>query len=165
MQWVGFRSGEQFSAEHVARELAAVRPTIYRIALAVTAHSDLAEDVAQEAALRLLRAPGKWLRADQPDSWMRRVVVRCCLDALTASKRPAQIPIDLVDRRAAESTLDVRLALARLRPDQRAILALDAELGLTDRELAEVLQIPIGTVASRLSAARAAFRAIWEERE
>ena len=71
-----------------------------------------------------------------------------------------------VGARAAEARLTlgrVREAMALLPPEQRDVLALVAVEGLSYREAADILGVPIGTVMSRLGRARARLAALIEE--
>lgn len=65
----------------------------------------------------------------------------------------------------ADERLAVDHALQRLKPVHRTMLGLAIGEGMTHSEIAEALDIPEGTVASRLHHARNAFRKIWEEEE
>lgn len=137
------------------------RPWAYRLALAVVGTPDLAEDVAQEAMVRAWRAQGTLARATDMRAWLRRVVVRQAVTAL-GRRRTVELPETAAPN--LEPSLHVRAILSTLPPEARALLALAYFEGLTYAELAAALEIPEGTVASRLHAARAAFRAAWGER-
>lgn len=58
--------------------------------------------------------------------------------------------------------MDITDALERIPPEQRAVLVLRQIEGLSEREVAQALNLPIGTVKSRLHRARASFRGEWE---
>jgi RNA polymerase sigma-70 factor (ECF subfamily) len=60
-----------------------------------------------------------------------------------------------------ETAADIRDLLARLAPEQRAILVLRDVEGLPEHEAAKLLESPLGTVKSGLHRARAAFRREW----
>lgn len=135
------------------------RPWAYRLALAVVGRPEVAEDVAQEAMVRAWRAQGTLARVDDMRSWLRRVVVRQSITAL-GRREYAELPEMVAPD--AEPSLHVRAVLATMPPETRALLALAYFEGLTYAELAGVLEIPEGTVASRLHTAKAAFRTAWE---
>jgi len=84
---------------------------------------------------------------------------------LTAiSKKPKTVVMDEPSENPDYALhLAVRQALARLEPEQRALLALATGEGLSYREISETLGVPEGTVGSRLHAAKAAFKRVWEE--
>jgi len=138
-----------------------IRPWLYRLALAITTRPDLAEDAAQEALLRATRSRQKLMTVNEPKAWLRTVVVRCALTALSSS-RPQELADRLVNTDPTES-LAVQQILGRLDPTDRVILALVHFEGLSYAEIGDSVGIPVGTVASRLHTAREAFRAEWKK--
>lgn len=137
------------------------RPWAYRLALAVVGAPEVAEDVAQEAMVRAWRAQGTLAGVEDMRAWLRRVVVR---QAVTALGRRSFAELPETPAPDAEAAMHVRAVLASLPTETRALLALAYFEGLTYAELAAALEIPEGTVASRLHAAKAVFRAAWEGR-
>ena len=137
------------------------RPWIYRLALAITANPEAAEDVAQEALIRAARSTDKLRSVDEPRAWLRTVVVRCAITSLKKSAVTETIASS-ADVDPTES-LAVRETLSRLDPTDRAILALSHFEELSYAEIGKALDIPVGTVASRLHAAREAFRKEWRK--
>jgi RNA polymerase sigma-70 factor, ECF subfamily len=151
MDWWRRRSAES-SDEFVRR----YREPIYRLALSITGRPDLAEDIAQDALLRGLRHQN---RLDDPLTWLRVVTVRRAMSALKERRNPQeQSPENGKD--AAES-IAVRQTLAAMPADQQTLLALSVGEGWTYAEIADALEIPIGTVGSRIHAAKEAFRKKW----
>lgn len=163
---VGAHLGAEKSAPE--RELEALatewRVWGYRLALKITGCPEAAEDALQEALLRALAGYGRLRSSAASASWFRQIVVRCALAQVPDRTRTA---LANASEKAAggdlEQDLAVRRTLAKLRPEQRGILALAIGEGMTYEEIACCLDIPEGTVASRLHAAKQAFRAIWEE--
>jgi len=147
----------------VTLEEADYREFVFRLALAICGEREGAEDVAQDVLLTLYRHKGKLQAADNPQAWIRRVTVRSATRALKR-RRPTEPLSDALQgqERTAES-LEVLEILRRLEPEQRAILGLALNQGLSYREIGEAMGIPEGTVASRLSAAKKAFQRKWEE--
>lgn len=137
------------------------RPWAYRLALALVGSPEVAEDVAQESMVRAWRSQETIAGADDMRAWLRRVVVR---QAITALGRRRTVGLTETPAPDAETSMHVRSVLEGLPIDVRALLALVYFEGLTYAELAEAMGIPEGTVASRLHAARAAFRSAWEGR-
>jgi len=137
------------------------RPWLYRLALAVTARPDTAEDVTQEALVRAARSREKLQAVDEPRAWLRTVVVRCAVTALGCATSEAVLE-NTVEADPTDA-LAVRHTLSRLDPTDRAVLALAHFEELTYAEIGQVLDIPVGTVASRLHAAREAFRKEWRK--
>lgn len=128
-----------------------------------------AEDVAQEAFVQAFRHLGA-LRGDGAGfaPWLRRIVVRRCLDHLRRAGRGREAPADRgrephgADSAARTDTrLLVETLLDQLTPPLRATLVLRECEGMDYDEIAEALRVPVGTVRSRLHAARAQFRALW----
>lgn len=125
------------------------------------------DDALQEAYVKAFRAlPG--FRGDSKlGTWLYRIAYNACLDELKRSQRVVQLPLEEVDEpagswpdpgEAVAQRHDLAQALAALPPDERAaVLLVDAQ-GFDYKDAASVLGVPAGTVASRLSRARAALR-------
>jgi RNA polymerase sigma-70 factor (ECF subfamily) len=137
------------------------RPWLYRLALAITASAELAEDATQEALIRATRSTQKLQAVDDPRAWLRTVTVRCAISALSARHTPTDVEESL-EADPTESVA-VRMTLSRLTPTDRAILALAHFEELSYAEIGAALDLPLGTVASRLHAARSAFRKEWSK--
>lgn len=134
------------------------------------------EDLAQETFLRVFRALGRFDPAGPArlSTWILTIATRLSLDAARKGP-PAAEPIDahldtLVTPPDAEEMLErrrlgeaLRDAAAALSPEQRATFLLSYAHGLDQAEIATALGVPLGTVKSRLSRARAAMvRALSE---
>lgn len=153
------------SADDFRRELVALLPRLRRFATALTGSSAEAEDLLQAAVEKALRAEDRFKPGTRLDSWMFRIVQNAWIDETRAARRRAA-PLEEAShvvgedgREVAGLSLDAaaaRAAMAALSPDQRAVAALVLVDGLSYKEAAETLQVPIGTVMSRLSRARAA---------
>lgn len=127
------------------------------------------DDVLQEAYARAFRALPRFRGGAALGTWLYRIVYNACLDDLRRSGARKEVSLDeWREGRAArseqvEERLDLESALAALPVDLRAVVLLvDAE-ELSYDEAAEVLGIPPGTVASRLSRARAVLRSALEK--
>ena len=110
--------------------------------------------------LRSLREPAAL------HGWVRRIAVR---EAVRAARGGREDPVDPTTLMGAPvgvvdvaTVVDVRATLARLAPEQRAVLVLRDVDGLSELEAARVLGVPEGTVKSRLHRARSAFARRWE---
>jgi RNA polymerase sigma-70 factor, ECF subfamily len=129
----------------------------------------LMDDVLQEVSLRVYRSlPG--FRGDASlGTWLCRITYRACCDAAARSRRLVPLPPealpepedcdpDPADALAVHDALEQ--ALADLPPEQRlAVLLVDRE-GYDYATTADILGVPMGTLASRLSAARARLRRV-----
>ncbi|MHB8635382.1 MAG: RNA polymerase sigma factor [Fimbriimonadaceae bacterium] len=140
--------------------LADARPWLYRLALAIVAEPNLAEDVAQETLIRANRARRQLAASDHPTRWIQKVLVRRALTALP--QRRIESAVEASYEYDPNLALAVRQTLERLSAMDRTILALTHFEELSYAEIADVLNIPVGTVGSRLHAARAAFKEAWQ---
>lgn len=157
--WFGAQAKESDEVDNLLREL---RPRIYRLALAMCASVESAEDIVQEVSLRLIRSRRKLPHLQDPWAWTRRITIRCVLDSRSVA--PCPLPQDLIARCSdPDETLRVAATLATLSPDHRVILALAIFEGLSYEEMSEALNIPVGSVGSRLNQARERFRTLWEK--
>ncbi len=138
-----------------------VRPWLYRLALAVTAHPEIAEDAAQDALIRANRSRHKLMAVTEPRAWLRTVVVRCALTRIQRAPPFPDIPPE-ISQDPLES-IAVQQTLQKLSAHDRVLLGLVHFEGLTYSEIAEIMAIPVGTVASRLHSARQAFREEWNK--
>lgn len=142
-----------------AEYLESLRPYIASLAHAVTHDPTLTDDVIQEVVTKTLGAKRTPTDPLVFKAWIRTTTIRTAIDAL-----PKQTPdLKLEPDPDPTTNLAVRQTVTRLQPDHRVILALAYGEQLSYAEMAETLEIPLGTVASRLSAAKAAFRKLWED--
>jgi RNA polymerase sigma factor (sigma-70 family) len=147
------------------------RSRAVRLAAHVLRRDADAEDVAQDAFIQAFREIRR-LRGERFQPWLYRIIVRLCLNRTRRASWKAESPLDEhVVSQAADAQMSdavterivVEMLLDRLSPPMRAVLVL-RELDCLDySEIAAVLGIPVGTVRSRLNAARATFRTLWEE--
>jgi RNA polymerase sigma-70 factor (ECF subfamily) len=146
-------------------ELVEMVPRLRRFAYALTGTGDAGDDLVQAACERALRSADQFRPGTRMDSWMYRIMQNLWLDARRRQRvRGTTVDPDkteLSDGGQSARRIDDRLTLARIRAnvdrlpdDQRAVLVLVAIEGLNYREAAEVLDLPMGTVMSRLSRAR-----------
>jgi RNA polymerase sigma-70 factor, ECF subfamily len=126
----------------------------HRAALLIVHDAAAAEDIAQEAFLAAIRALHRFDRRRPFGPWLHRIVVNRAIDWSRARnlRREVTEPFEgepAPDRPAAWSD-EVVAALAALEPDQRAAVVLRYLLEYTPGEIAALLEIPRGTVNSRL---------------
>lgn len=133
---------------------------------------DLMDDALQSAYLKAYRALPSFRHGSQVGTWLYRIVYNACVDELRRSARvtafdPAvgediAAPEAGPERRVADSDAVLR-GLARLPEGQRAAVVLVDGHGLDTGATADILGVAPGTVASRLSRARASLRAYLGE--
>ena len=140
--------------------LADARPWLYRLALAIVAEPNMAEDVTQETLIRASRARHQLTSAALPTAWLRQVLVRRAMTAL--AKRRPEPAVEASYDCDPSLAISVRQTLNRLSAVDRTILALAHFEELSYAEIAVVLNVPVGTVGSRLHSARAAFKGAWQ---
>ena len=143
--------------------VAARRTSLVRSVVLLGCPQPDAEDVVQTALLRCYRSWRRVQRADQPDAYVYRVLVNTLTDARNR-RWNGELPTEtLPDRPGDEGDatvgLGVRRALAAMRREHREVLVLRYYADLSERETADVLRIPPGTVKSRTSRALAALAA------
>jgi RNA polymerase sigma-70 factor, ECF subfamily len=130
-------------------------PRAHRAAWLVVHDAAAAEDVAQEAFLGAVRSLDRFDRRRPFGPWLHRIVVNRAIDYARAREVRREVPADAVAEAAGvvgsdAPSDDVVGALARLAPEQRAVIVLRHLLGFTPGEIAAVLGVPRGTVNSRL---------------
>ena len=121
-------------------------------------------DISQEVFIKIWRALPNWRGECRFSTWIYKVSINCCYDHLR--KVPGRIDIaDETVEASPEKSLDrnetitaVRAAIAKLSDEQREIVVLRDIDGHTYEEIAEMLDLEIGTVKSRLNRARANLR-------
>jgi len=126
-----------------------------------------AEEVVQEAFVRLVQRWSKVSRYDDPEAWVRQVAFRLATSRWRRSRAGAAALLRLGPARHVSAPSVDRVAvdavLAPLTPAHRAVLVLHYAVGLTVEEIAVELGVAPGTVKSRLSRARAAATAAYGE--
>lgn len=128
---------------------------------------DLACDAVQETWLRVIRFGGQFMGRSTFKTWVYRIAVNQCgtLQAVrtpptneTVSQSPEDGSIPEQRLEAADQNHVVRRAVERLEDDKRSVVLLCYHAGLTHEQAAEILELPLGTLKSRLHAALAELR-------
>lgn len=145
--------------------LAEISPRLWRYAMVLTGQRDVADDLAQNTCLRALEKADQFQPGTHLDRWMFRIAQRIWLNELrsqTVRRGGGLVAVEdaglAAENTDAEANIFVRQVLSRMNklPEaQRSTVMLVYVEGFAYREAAEVLDIPIGTVMSRLAAARA----------
>jgi len=128
-------------------------PRAHRAAYLVTHDAQAAEDIAQEAFIAAVRALDRFDRRRPFGPWLHRIVVNRAIDWTRARQLRAEVELGeslpAADPAGAPSD-DLLTALRRLPPEHRAVIVLRHLLEFTPGEIAEALDLPRGTVNSRL---------------
>jgi RNA polymerase sigma-70 factor, ECF subfamily len=158
------------TSENVHEQIAALLPRLRRFARNLTRDRDDADDVVQIALERALSRLDQWRRDARLDSWMFKIVRNVWIDELRSRGRQSKIFAaaemgenvgeSFIEREA--ELLSVQAAMARLPEEQRAAVSLVLIEGLPYKEAADVLEIPMGTLTSRLARGREALQALLE---
>ena len=141
-------------------QLREVRPAALVYARSILRHTADAEDAVQDAGFKALRAYGRYDPSRSFKAWFFRILKNCCLDRLRQRARENSNS-DLIE--VADPGLEVdrghevQWCLERLTTAHQEILRLRYFAEMTYAELANCLDIPQGTVMSRLHAARLSF--------
>ncbi len=154
-------------SEDIRHAMVAMIPRLRAFARSLAGSADAADDLVQATCERALRNVESWQPGTRLDSWMFRIMRNHWIDVWRA-RRP-ETPLgdpdagyDIAGEDGA-ATAESRLMLGSvmghvqaLPEDQRSVLVLVCVEGLSYREAAGVLDVPIGTVMSRLARARKA---------
>jgi RNA polymerase sigma-70 factor, ECF subfamily len=166
--WV--RGAQAGSASHLEALFRSHWPRAYRAAYLVVHDRAAAEDIAQEAFLAALRALDTFDRRRPFGPWLHRIVVNRAIDWARARALRREIGDDAIadaparrDRPARVLSESIATALAGLSPDHRAVIVLRYLLEYTPGEIAKMLDLPRGTVNSRLRRGLDALQGDLEE--
>ena len=146
------RGAQRGSAEDFEALFALHWPRAYRTAWLVVHDAAAAEDIAQEAFIAALRALDSFDRRRPFGPWLSRIVVNRAIDWARARRLQA-VPAESVAPVAPPAegwSEEIVVALRSLPVDQRAVVVLRHGLGYTPGEIARMLDLPRGTVNSRL---------------
>ena len=147
---------------------------VYNLALRMTGNSEDAYDMSQEAFIKAYNSLSSFRGDSKFSVWLYRIVSNVCLDFLRSRNRRAtvslsvendegeEIELDIADEASSpQALLDrsltrdaVRRGLQALPPDHREILLLREIQGLSYEEIADTLDLEVGTVKSRIFRAR-----------
>lgn len=142
-----------------------------RIAVAILLDPEAAADVVQDALFVAWRELPRLRDPSAFDGWLRRILVNRCRNALRS--RRARAPIEWLEAVEGEpdssdrviASADLNRALGGLSADDRVLISLYYAEDRTVEAIAELLEIPGGTVKSRLHSARQRLRRTLEDRQ
>ena len=176
-----FRAGRNGALEEL---LVAYQDRLYGVCLRMLGDREMARDLAQDAMVKIIQGLESFDGRAKLSTWMIRVTMNACLSELRKLRLRKHASLDAPTARSGtgsgESTVsdavaseeprvpqrveesedraDVSSALARITPEQRAILILRDMQDLDYNTIGELLDIPGGTVKSRIFRARVALR-------
>ena len=165
---------EQLLLEH--------QKNVYNLCYRMAGNPDDAMDLSQETFLRAWRCLDQYQFASAFSTWLYRLCSNICIDFLRRRRRQQTVPLTFEDADGEEQTYAVpdaqplpeeqvelkltreilQAAMAQLLPEHRAVLQLRVVNEMSYEQIADVLEIQIGTVKSRLSRARNQLKKILE---
>ena len=159
------------SSQAFEHELTELLPRLRRFAHALSRNGADADDLTQATVERAIRSREQWEPGTKLDSWLYRIMRNLWIDTVRARSRKEKheapeeeaLTVGQDPREAIETSLELRRAMAAMeqRPDeQREVVALILIEGFGYREVSELLDLPIGTVSSRLVRGRTALLAM-----
>lgn len=179
-RWRSFGGGR--SARSDFDRLLPLLPELFRTALHYSGSEQEAEDLLHDLVLKLCRQPAQLDAVEVLLPWLRRSLYNLFIDHVRARQRS---PLALVDPSAEPAELDrlvsdacgpealaeqadeqrrISAALQRLRPEQRAVVVLHDIEGHALQDIAAMVEVPIGTVKSRLFRGRRQLLLLLDER-
>jgi RNA polymerase sigma-70 factor (ECF subfamily) len=156
------------SLDQVRAWIIGLLPRLRRFARTITRNHDDADDLVQISVERALQRYEQWRPESRFESWMFGIMRNAWIDEVRARQRRNRV---MAPEEEGENVgggtgeehaemLAVQTAMAALPEDQRMAVALVLVEGLSYKEAAEALEIPIGTLTSRLARGREALQAL-----
>lgn len=158
-------SGDIFSERAFEAVYEQTFPTVWAIARRAAESDADAEDVCQKSYLALYRYWSKGELREPPAHLLYRVAKRGAIDLLRARARGSRLFARLPEPPSRDDTVGgpLRRALARLRPDDAALVLLQAASGFSYEELASIEGTTVSAIRSRLHRARKQLRGHYDE--
>jgi RNA polymerase sigma factor (sigma-70 family) len=151
--------------DRLRRDIVDMLPRLRRFARTLTRHVHDADDLVQVALERALRRLDSWQAGTRLDSWLFTIVRNAWIDEVRTRARRNEVTVNdphadgvATNDSAVHDALAIQAAMARLPDDQRIAIGLVLVEGLPYKEAAAVLDIPIGTLTSRLARGRNALQ-------
>lgn len=136
------------------------KESMYKTAIVILKNEDDAYDALQEALIKMYKNIDKLQNKEAFNFWSRRIIVNCCYDLINKNKKIVDITTKLTEN-FEETRVDIYdcedslvQILEKIEPDLRLTVTLYYYNDLSIREIGEILEIPVGTVKSRLARAR-----------
>ena len=153
------------SRDAFAQEVRSLTDTAFAVSYLILGHSADCEDAMSAAILRAFENRGKLRKRDSFRAWFLQILRHEAYDLL--KKRRRLTPVEELPEEAAPEgddagRLDLRQALGELTDTQRTALLLQQE-GYDMAEIGQILDVPVGTVKSRISRAKQTLRTLLED--
>lgn len=145
------------------------KEAMYKTAIIILKNEDDAYDALQEALIKMYKNIQNLQNIETFKFWSRRIIVNCCYDIINKNKKVIDITTKLTANyeETREDIYDCEDSLVKtlekIEPDLRLTATLYYYNDLSTREIGEILQIPTGTVKSRLARAREKLYEILKE--
>lgn len=147
------------------------RSRLFRMAYAWSHNTDMADDVVQLTMIKAINNIDRISDIGALDSWLFRILSNCFYDACRKQREYVDIDnVVLRDESTPESVqlqdemlISVRNAIARLPFKYRQVLTLIDIENFSYAEVAEIIDVPLGTIMSRLNRARQSLKKILDE--
>jgi RNA polymerase sigma-70 factor (ECF subfamily) len=160
--FLSFRKGSRRGRQQLEQH----RQRLYRIAYAWTHEAALSDDLVQETLIKAMQRIGQLRDPKAGEAWLYSILTNCYRDHFRRRRETEDIETlelphnDTPERGVGQSQIveKVRAAIARLPEGQRQVVTLVDLEGFSYVEVSQILEVPIGTVMSRLCRARAALK-------
>jgi RNA polymerase sigma-70 factor (ECF subfamily) len=161
------------SLKRLQDQLVALLPRLRRFARSLTRDMHDADDLVQVAIERALTRLQQWQAGSRLDSWMFAIIHNAWIDEVRTRRRheriiaPEEAGAQVADEASAApiERLSLQSAFERLPDEQRVAVTLVLVEGLAYKEAAALLNVPIGTITSRIARGREALAAMLGGRE
>lgn len=159
--------------ERIRSQLIELLPRLRRFARHLTRQPDDADDVVQIALERALSRCEQWDPGSRLDGWMFGIIRNAWIDEVRSrQRRGPHLDLDQISDTVAGNhdameieVMSVQTAMAQLPEEQRTAVSLVLVEGLSYKEAAQVMEVPIGTLTSRLARGREALQTLLGERQ
>ena len=160
-----------FNATSLPTQIAALLPRLRRFARTIAFNREDADDLVQIAVERALNRSAQWEPGTRLDSWIFRIMKNAWIDEVRSRMRrdavfaPEEAGEHVGDdyAEAHQQRMAIQKAISLLSEDHRIVIGLVLVDGLPYKEAAEVLEVPMGTLTSRLARAREALQGLLSD--
>ncbi|MCB1878157.1 MAG: sigma-70 family RNA polymerase sigma factor [Chromatiales bacterium] len=165
--------GSSLAKRQLKRRMEEYRPRLYRLAWSWCRDAQLADDLVQDCMVRGLQRIDQLRNVDQLEVWLTRILANLHKDHLRRRKETVDVDdVELTgdmgpeqDAQRRDLVTRVRDAVDRLNDDQRKVLTLVDLMEFSYADVAQALDIPVGTVMSRLCRARARLKQMLKDED